>query len=116
MDLIEVDDVDTQPGQAGVDGSFEMSAAGPAIGRVTAHREAGLGGDGEPVCAAPGGQPPSDDLLGGAPGVDVGGVDERAALLDETIKDCVRRGFVGLGPEGHGSEAEDAQFQAGLSE
>ena len=41
-----------------------------------------------------------------AAGVDVGGVDQRAAGLDEAVELGMRSGLVGLGAEGHRAEAE----------
>ena len=61
--------------------------------------------------AGPVGEPAADDLLRHAGGVHVGGVDQRAAGLDEPVELLVRAGLVGLGAEGHRAEASSDTAQ-----
>ena len=62
----------------------------------------------------------ADDLLGVALGVEVGGVDEVAAALDEAIDDLFRVGDAAAPPEvfaeRHGAEAKGADTKTGTTE
>ena len=61
-------------------------------------------------------QPAPEDLLGDAAAVDVGGVDEIAARLDEAVENLPAQRLAAFAPESHGAEAELADLEAGASE
>ena len=101
--LVEVDRVDTEAPQRGVERAGEVARREAALVGARPHREAALGREHDAVgdLGRPGGQPAADDLLGDPGGVDVGGVDEGAARGDEGVELLVRAGLVGLGAERH---------------
>ena len=106
--LVEVDGVHAEPLQRRVERAGEVPGGGAAgVGRRL-EREPPLGGEDDPVGHVAGsvGEPAPDDLLGDPGGVDVGGVDEGAARLDEPVELRVRPVLVGLVAERHRAEAE----------
>ncbi len=116
MDLIEVDIVGPEPLQAGVDLGENMLAAEPEAVRPSCRgivgAEAHLGRDHQ-VVAALAREPAAEDLLRSAEAVDIGGVDEIAAGLDETVEHFPAERLVGLAAEGHGAQAKLADLEAG---
>ena len=81
---------------------------------VAAHREPGLRREHDLVALAR--DRAAGDLLGHALAVDVGGVDEVAAGVDEAVDDLLARRLVGLVAEGHRAEAELRDACAGATE
>ena len=84
-----------------------------AVGSIGA--ETDLGGD-DQTLAVLALQPAPEDLLGHATAVDVGGVDEIAARLDEAVEDPPAQLLAAFTPEGHGAETKLADLEAGPSE
>ena len=77
--------------------------------------EAAFGGDHHPVARPwPGREPAPDDRLRLTIGVDVGGVDEVAALFHEAVELFVGDLLVALGPEGHRAQAQRGHHRAGV--
>jgi hypothetical protein len=100
--LVEVDVLDAQAPQRGVQGSPEVPPREPDVVGALTHGEPALGGENQ-LRRVGGvvGQPAADDLLRDAGAVDVGGVDERAPALDERLQDLAGGRLVCLGTEGH---------------
>ena len=98
--------VDAEPAQRGVERAPQVAAGEADVVGPVPGREAALGGEHDPVAdvGRAGRQPAADDLLRGAAGVDVGGVDEGAAGLDERVELRVRALLVGLVAERHRAE------------
>jgi hypothetical protein len=98
--LVQVDRVDPQAAQAGVEGPGQMTSGQADVIGAGTGREASLGrqhhlvADLGPLF----GQPATDDLLGSAVAVHVGGVDQVAADLHESVELGVAGLLVGLGP------------------
>ena len=119
---VEVDVVGLQPAQRLLAAGRERLAAGAAAVRIAREEVAReLGGDDDAVAPARvAADVVADDLLGVAVGVDVGGVDEVAAALEEAVEDGL--GVLDAGApapvlaEGHRAEAERADAQAGAAE
>ena len=88
VDLVEVDVVGAEAAEAVVDLGHDGLARQAHGVAALAHRAPELGGDDDLVAVGHVGQGPPDDLLAGAVGVDVGGVEE------------VDAGVEGLGDEG----------------
>ena len=106
MGLVEVDGVDAEAAQAGVEGAAKVGAGQAGVVRSVSHRKAALGGDDELVAhAGTGRQPPADDLLGTPACVHVGRVDEVPATLDEQVELLVSGLLVALVAERHRAEA-----------
>ena len=90
VELVQVDGLHAQPAQRRVEGVAQMAARQADAVGVLRHGKASLGGDHHLVAhAGPGGKPLADDLLAGAAGVDVGGVDEVAAGVEIAVQDGV---------------------------
>jgi serine/threonine-protein kinase len=105
VELVEVDRVDAHPAQAGVAGlddpvRREPAAAGIGDGEAALRRQHDL--------VAVVRQPRRERLLGAAVGVDVGGVDEVAAGLEEAVEHPVRLVGGGLGAHQHRPDAQPA--------
>lgn len=85
-----------------------MTAGQPNLVGIGTGGEPSFGGEDGPVAnlARSGGQPATDDLLGPALAIHIGGVDQVATGLDEPVELVVGGGFVGLGSEGHGSQRQ----------
>jgi hypothetical protein len=117
--VVEVDRVDAEPAEAGLDAAADAVARRALRGLVRAD----LGGDDEVVGAATRREPAADDLLGlaagvaGLPrGVDVGGVDEVAARCDVGVEELERGGLVGGPAEDVAAEGQGQHLQAAGSE
>jgi hypothetical protein len=124
VDLVEVDVVGAQAAQAGVDLEHDGLARQPAPVGPLAHHAVHLGGQhhfftpGEVV------QRPPDDLLAGAVGVDVGGVEEVDARFDAALDErpallLVERPGVGAAvgnAVAHAAEADGRDVEAGGAE
>ncbi len=113
VQLEEVEVVGAEAAQGGVDGGGEAGAGGAGVVGAVAGGQAGLGGDQHLVAAAL--DRPAEDLLGGAVGVDVGGVEEGDAGVDGDVEQAAGLGLVGGAPgaeqrapaaEGAGAEGE----------
>jgi len=115
--LVEVDRVNAEPGQRGLERPGEVPSGQPDAVRVGSHRETSLGGehDGFGEVSRSVVEPTADDLLRDAGRVDIGSVDQGAAGLDETVQLRVRFGFVGFGAEGHGAERERQHHTAAVA-
>ncbi len=120
--LVEVDVVGAQAPEARLDLAHDPAPrVAPAVGvALLAHRHVHgaveLGGEDDLVAAALEGL--ADDLLGLAPGVDVGGVDDVDPGVERGVDDAGALGVVGLAPgaEHHGAEAQRADLHAGGAE
>ena len=86
--LVEVDMVGPQPAQRRVQRGGQVSPGESHLVGPGAHGEAAFGRQDDPLAhlGRPTGQPPSDDLLAETGAVDVGGVHQRAAGLDEAVQ------------------------------
>ena len=82
MALVEIDVVDPEPLQRGVELLADLGARQAAV--AAAHREIGLGRQHVGI-ARPPGQDLAEEALGGAAAIDVGGVDEVDAELEGAI-------------------------------
>ena len=90
--LVEVDPLDPEPPERGVERVAEMPARGAEVVRPLPHREARLGRHHHlPRLGRVRLQPAPDDLLRGAGAVDVGGVDEVAARRGIGVEDARAR-------------------------
>ncbi|OEI67483.1 hypothetical protein Cus16_2920 [Curtobacterium sp. ER1/6] len=105
--LVQVDVLDAEPLERGVEGDPEVSAGQPEVVRAVALREAALRGEDDLLrLGRVRGEPAADDPLGLVARVDVGRVDEGAAGGDERVDDLVGGGFVGFAAERHGAEGQ----------
>jgi hypothetical protein len=124
MDLVEIDIVGAQALQAGVDLVEDGLARQAAAIGAGAHLHIDLGRQHDLLALGEIAQGAADDLLAGAVGVDVGGVDEIDAefqcLLDERPTLLLIKG-----PEmgaalrhaiGHAAEADAGNLEASLAE
>jgi hypothetical protein len=121
VQLVEVDVVRPEPPQRALDRVEDVLAAVPALERLRPHRPAAFSRDHEVVAAAA--QPAAEDLLraadlaqAGAERVDVGGVEERDAVLRRPVEDRDRRLLVGLQAKGHRAEADARDLQPGSAQ
>src|SRR5271166_5757182 len=105
MHLIEIDRLNAQTAQRGVQGAAKVRARGAGIVHVRSGSEPGLSRDDEAArrvrAACP---PPTEKLFRSAAAIDVGRVDYVAASFEEGVEDgeCLLLGR--LGPEPHGSK------------
>ena len=117
--LIQIDCLEAEPSQGGVQGAIEVAARRPGLVRVRAGFGPGLGGD-DGVIGQVGGsgrEPPSDGLFGNAAVVDVGRVDQAATRLDERVelRECLLfRG--GVGAEVHRAERDGGHERPAAAE
>ncbi len=81
MNLIQIDVVGAEPAQAGVDGSENGFTGQAAAVRSLEHRDEYLGGDDHGFALRKILQGAADDLLGGAVGISIGGIEEVDAGL-----------------------------------
>ncbi len=121
VDLVEVDVVGAEAAQRALDGVEDVLAGGAAVPGPGAHGAGALGGDHEVVAPAP--EPPPQDLLGAAHGVegaaqriDVGRVEEGDPAGGRAVEDGDRGGLVALEPERHRAETEAGDLEAGAAE
>ena len=108
MHLVEIDHVDSETAQRGMQGAGQMSS-GQATGvRSGSARKSTLRGEhhrlGDVARAA--GEPASDDLLRSTGRVDVRSIDQRPACFGKAIELGVRNGLIGFGAERHRAEAQ----------
>ena len=108
MRLVEVDRLDPEPPQRGIQRVAEVPARETDVVGAVAHRKAPLGREHDLAAYLRRllGEPAPDDLLRGAVAVDVGGVDQGAARLEEGVELRVRYALVGLGAERHRAERQ----------
>jgi hypothetical protein len=108
VQLVEVDVVDPEPAQRRIEGPTQVTAGVAQGVGLVAHGEPALGGEDDAIAdvGRPRGKPAAENFLRGTVGVDVGGVDQRAAALDEDVELLVSLRFVGLRAEGHGAQAQ----------
>ncbi len=106
--LVQIDRVDPQAAQAGVEGPGEVTSGQPDLIGTRTGREASLRRQHDVIANLwqPFGQPTTDDLLRAAVAVHVRSVDQVAADLDEPVELGVGGLLVGLGPERHRSERQ----------
>ena len=106
--------IDAEAAQRAVEGGEQVSAGGveATLGARARH---GLGRDEDGV-ATDLLDERADDLLGLPVGIDVGGVDEGAAGLDEREQLVARLVAIGVTPPGHRAEREARDEQAGSAE
>ena len=121
VQLVEVDVVGAEPAQRRVDRVEDVLARVALVPRVGTGAPVALRRDDELV-ALPA-QPPADDLLGAADGVetaservDVGAVEERDPGVGGGVEDRPRRVLVALEPERHRAETEARDLEAGAAE
>jgi hypothetical protein len=90
VDLVEVDMVEPEPREAGVDLVQQVVAAGAGVVRPLAHRPHALGGDHHLVARhAQGLQRAADELLALPGGVEIGGVDEVDPAVERLLTSAV---------------------------
>src|SRR6266404_3359962 len=122
VDLVEVHVIGAEPAQAGVDRrEYGLAGESPSV-RALAHREKNLGGDHDLVAPGEFPQGSTDDLLGGAVGVAVGGIE----VVDPGVHRLTYQGtrlFLREGPwmiapignaESHASQANLGNLEAGV--
>ena len=120
VDLVEVDDVGLQPLQAPLAFADDVVAGKAAIVRASAGRETNFGGEEEPVAKAIG-ERFTDDLLGDALRINVGGVDKIDARVEAERDLTARVDKIGVAPqtvtaEGGRADAQGRDFQPGPAE
>ncbi len=125
VDHVDVDVVGAQPPQAGVDlGHDRLAGQAAAVGAAGAHGVADLGGDDDVVAVRVVLQGAAEDLLAGAVGVHVRGVEEVDARF-EGVLDQGPAGFLVEGPDGvaavgvavgHGADGHGRDVEAGAAE
>ncbi len=115
--LVHVDVVGAHPLERGVARAPDVQRGQAAVVGPLARREVELGGQDGPVApAAPGGEPPADDLLGAAFAVHIGGVEEVDAVLVRTVHDRVAVLFGRFRPEVHRAQDEPGHGEAAAAE
>jgi len=87
VDLVEVDIVDAEPGQAAVDAVEDVLARQAAVVDVAAHRAVDLGGEHHLVALGELLQRLAGDPLALALGIDVGGVEEVDPGLERLLEE-----------------------------
>lgn len=112
VQLEQVDVVGVQAAQGVVDGRDQAGPGGPRPAGAVARGEACLGGDEHLVPAPLEGGP--QDLLRGAGGVDVGGVEHRDPGIDADVHEAARLLYAGVAPgaEERPLPAEGARSEA----
>jgi hypothetical protein len=118
MQLIKIDVIDTQACQRGVERPPQMPTGEPRVAGRHPDREARLAGEehrgpGQPV---EGLKPGTDDCLGTSVVVDVGGVDEGSAGVEERVQLAMRLVLARRRPEGHRAQREPGYHSAGGAE
>lgn len=124
VDLVEVDVVGAQTAQAVVDLGHDRLAGQPATVGPRPHLAVHLGGQHDLVAAGEVGQRPADDLLAGAVGIDVRGVEEVDPCLDGLPYEgpaglLVQRPAVGTaigGAVAHTTQADAGDVETGRAE
>ncbi len=114
VDLPEVDVVGAEPAQRGVERGEQVPAR--AVEAAGGRDAAGLGGDDQVGAGDETVGEPGEQVLGVAVGVDVGGVDEVPAGVDELLELFRGHLLVGGAAPGHGAEAEPGDLQPGAAE
>jgi hypothetical protein len=114
--LPQVDVVGPQPDQRALQRVEQPPAGGADAERPVAAPRSRFGGDDDVVTRAAVGQQPAEDALGLAAGVDVGGVDERAARLAEGAELGAGLGRLGVPPPRHRAEGEPGHGEAAAAQ
>ena len=94
MDLVEVDVVGAQPGQAGVDLVQDRLAGQARAVRPRAHPAVHLGREHDVLARGEVAQRAAGDLLAAAAGVDVGGVEDVDPRVERVLDDRATGGLV----------------------
>ncbi len=118
---VEVDVVGAQPAQRALERAINVLAAVAGGVHVAwfATVEGELGGEHQPVAQAAVGDVAAQQLLATPAPVDIGGVDEISASVDIGVEDGLGDrvgGAPARGAEGHGTEGERVDDQAGATE
>ena len=110
MDLVQVDPVCAKPAQARIALPHEPTTCVATLVDVVPHRPVGLRRQHDPV--TPILESLADDLLGLAPRVDIGGVDEVDPRIEGAVDDPGRVLVIGIAPgaEHHRAEANRARL------
>lgn len=111
MDLVEIDVVNAETTQAGLDRSCEVATTGAAVGGIGPHREAALGRQDDVVAPATTAEPAPDELLGDTGRVHVRRVDETPAGGYVPIQDRARGRFVRFRTKGHRAKPKNRNQQ-----
>ena len=123
MHEVHVDGVGLQAPEAVFAGADEVVARRALVVRAVTHRERGFGGDQRAIASAA--QRRTEDRLGGAPRVDVRGVEEVDPVVEAQVDEAGGLGDVGAPPaaeelahtaEGSGSKGKDGDFEAAAAE
>src|SRR5476649_1382552 len=114
MQIQQVDIAATEALQAAVHRFYDVLARGAAIVRAVTARTGDLGGQ-HPAVATLSNQS-TDDLLGGAARVSVGGINEVDALFKGFFGDAARGRLVSLRTEHHGAEGQRGHLDAATAE
>jgi hypothetical protein len=115
--LVQVDGLDAEPPQARVQCLGQADPGQSDVVRPVTSGEAALGGDHHLVTGSrPGREPAPDAPLRLAVRVDIGGVEEVAALLQEAVELGGGDLLVALGPERHRAQAQRGHDRAGVPE
>ena len=110
MHLVEVDPFGAEPPEGRLDGPGQVSAVGAPIVGSLPHGHPALGGEHDPF--TPGTQGAPGDLFGHSPLVDVRGVDEVAAYVQERVHQRRTGLLVRLVAKRHGAQAQGTDAQA----
>ena len=115
MQLPQINVVDVQTLQGRVQGAHQVTSARiqPTLGVRTLHR---LGGEHNVGSAVEFLNEHAEHFLADALGVAVGGVDQRAADIQESSQLIARFVLIGLPSPGHGSQADASHPEPGSSE
>ena len=114
VQVVDIDVVGGQPLQAGLAGPHHPGARIPPFVWPVRHLVADLGGQ-HPVVAG-GADRLADHRLGGAVGVDIGGVDEVDTRAMGMVDDALGLGGIGLVTEHHRAQAQAGHFQRALAQ
>jgi hypothetical protein len=113
--LPQVDVVGAEAFEAGVERGEQVAAGRVSVALLAAAADR-LGRDDDVLAIDHALQHPADDSLALTVDVDVGGVDQRAARLDERLRLRGRVVLVGVAAPGHRSEREPGDEEAGRTQ
>ena len=120
--LVQVEIVDAQAFEAGIDRTEDVLARKPALVGLSPHRHVDLAGDHHLVAAGEIAQGAPQDFFAGAGGVEVGGIEEVDPQFEGAADEWAAGFFIqrplpalGGAPVAHAPQADARDFEAGVA-